>query len=641
MCGICGVFYFDPRRVPDPERVRAMCSVLNHRGPDGDGLEVLGSAALGHRRLSIIDLEHGAQPMFNEDRTVAIVFNGEIYNFRELRRRLEQHGHRFSTDHSDTETIIHLYEEKGERCVEDLRGMFAFAIWDSRRRRLVLARDRAGKKPLYYAVADGALWFASELKALLTIPEIRRTLNPRAVDLYLTHQYVPAPETIYREIKKLPQAHCMTVGADGAVHTERYWQVNYEPKLDIAESNAVHEAEAIVDEAVRLRLESDVPLGCFLSGGIDSSIIVALMRRHVAGTLRTFSIGFEEEEFNELPYARQVAERYETEHHEFTVKEDAAAVFGDLVWYFDEPYADMSAVPTYYLAKMTRQFVTVALNGDGGDESFAGYSRYHELPVVRRWWRIPSLVRRGLIGPGARILSAFAPHNPWLQDVRWVNALSLADPARRYVQSLMIFPDELKASLYTPAFAAQLPGESALEWMIGHYRRTELRTDIDRKLNTDVETYLPGDLLPKVDRTTMAFGLEGRSPFLDHHVMEFAARLPESVKFPAGHLKHLLKEMAKPLLPKGLIERKKHGFACPVGVWFRRDLKNLIHDALLSDRAASRSLFKPRVLKRMVSDHAAGRRDHSHRIWALLSLELWFRTFEDRTDLTSGPIRTD
>jgi len=615
-----------------------MCRVLAHRGPDGEGVEVVGSAGLGHRRLGIIDLEYGAQPMFNEDRTVAIVFNGEIYNFRDLRRRLEQSGHRFSTDHSDTETIVHLYEEKGERCVEDLQGMFAFAIWDSVRRRLFLARDRAGKKPLYYAVADGGLWFASEMKALLTVPEISRSLNPDAIDSFLTHQYVPAPATIYREIRKLPQAEWLTVDADGAVRTERYWRVEYEPKREVDESEAVREAEEVIEEAVRDRLESDVPLGCFLSGGIDSSIVVALMRRHVSGTLRTFSIGFEEEEFNELPYARQVAERYETEHHEFTVKADAAAVFGDLVWAFDEPYADMSAVPTYYLSKMTRRFVTVALNGDGGDESFAGYSRYHELPVVERWWRFPGVVRRGVIGPGARMLSALAPHSVWLQDVRWVNALSLDDPAKRYVQSLMIFPDLLKASLYTPAFAEQLPGRSALEWMASHYRREDVRTEIDRKLNTDVETYLPGDLLPKVDRTTMAFGLEGRSPFLDHRVMEFAGRLPASVKFPNRRLKHLLKEMAKPLLPEGLIERKKHGFACPVGVWFRRDLKGLIQEALLSGRLASRGMFRPRILETIVNDHAAGRRDHSHRIWALLSLELWFRTFEDRADPAAGPL---
>lgn len=616
-----------------------MCRAIAHRGPDGEGIEILGSAGLGHRRLSVIDLAGGAQPMFNEDRSIAIVFNGEIYNFRELRAALAARGHRLATDHSDTEAIVHLYEEQGAECLAQLRGMFALAIWDASRRRLLLARDRVGKKPLYYAEAGGALWFASEMKALLVNPEIPRRVNERAIHDFLTHQYVPAPATIYRDIRKLPAAHAL-VWEEGRIRVWRYWTLEYEPKLDISPAEAAERADALIDEATRLRLESDVPLGVFLSGGIDSSIVVAMARRHSSGTLRTFSIGFEEQGYNELPYARQVAERCETRHEERIVRADAARALPRLAWHFDEPYADMSAVPTLILAEMTRRQVTVALNGDGGDESFAGYERYRGLPVFRWWSRVPRLARAAMARPASHWLARRFPRSAFWGNVRYVNDLTLAGAAWRYAMTLTIFREEMKERMYTPDFARRVGPGSSLEWMLSEYRDARLREEIDRMLNCDVQTYLPGDLLPKVDRTTMAVGLEGRSPLLDHRVMEFAARLPGAVKFPGGRLKAVLKDVARPLLPAGLIERRKQGFSTPVGQWFRGELRDLAHDLLLSERSVRRGLFRRSFLENLMREHENGRQSHKHRIWALMCLEMWFRTFEDRSaaEIPQGPI---
>ncbi|MCX7016025.1 MAG: asparagine synthase (glutamine-hydrolyzing) [Candidatus Sumerlaeota bacterium] len=637
MCGICGVVYADPKRRPDEGLLRRMCDLLAHRGPDGEGVEILGEAGLGHRRLIVIDPAGGAQPMFNEDHSVAIVFNGEIYNFRELRARLAQGGHRLATDHSDTEAILHLYEDRGVDCLQDLRGMFAFALWDARRHRLFLARDRAGKKPLYYAVADGALWFASEMKALLAVSAIPRRVSARAIHDFLTHQYVPAPQTIFQDIQKLPQAHYLT-WENGRVEIGRYWQLNYEPKAAVSEAEALRQADALIEEAVRLRLESDVPLGVFLSGGIDSSLTVAMMRRHVSGPLKTFSIGFEEEGYSELPYARQVAKRYETEHEEFVVRADAARALPKLVWHFDEPFADMAAVPTLYLSEMTRRRVTVALNGDGGDELFAGYERYRGLHVFRWWQRVPEWFRRYVFAGPSRWASRAFPGSAFLGNVRYVNDTTLADPAWRYTARLLIFREDQKDRLYTPEFARAVGPGSSLDWMIGHYNRADLKAEVDRMMNCDVETYLPGDLLPKVDRTTMAYGLEGRSPLLDHKVMEFGAALPAEIKFPQQRLKKLLRKLAEPLLPPGLTERPKRGFSTPLGIWFKRDLKDLTRELIVSDRAVRRGLFRRSVLERMLRDHETGRDNHHHRLWALMCLETWFRTFVDRADISGGPI---
>lgn len=605
-----------------------MCSRIAHRGPDGESVAVMGQAALGHRRLAVIDPLTGEQPMFNEDRSIALVFNGAIYNFRELRSRLERKGHRFRSDHSDTETIVHLYEERGVDCVHDLHGMFAFALWDANRRRLLLARDRVGKKPLYYMQHDGGLWFASELKALLAVEGCLRDINHDAIHDYLTYQYVPAPQTIYRDVFKLPPANLL-LWENGGCQSQRYWQLQYEPKKTITHDEAIEQTEALIENAVKGRLEADVPLGCFLSGGVDSSLIVALMRRHSSGPLSTFSIGFEEEGYNELPYAREVARRFATDHHEFVVKGDAARLLPRLAWHFDEPYADMSAVPMFYLAEQTRAHVTVALNGDGGDESFAGYERYRNLPVFRHWAKLPSAFRSAIVEPLAQTISRAFPENTLLANVHYVNQITLAEPAWRYAAMMIMFREDMKERMYSPEFSRQIAGRSSLDWMISHYNRSDLPEEIDRRMNCDIETYLPGDLLPKVDRTTMAVGLEGRSPLLDHRVMEFAAALPASIKMRGGILKALLKDVAARHLDRKFVERKKHGFSTPLGIWFRGDLQDLMRDLLLSEKS-QRGLFRPEFIQKMVQDHLSGRTNHHHRLWVLMCLEMWFRVFEDR-----------
>ena len=638
MCGICGVFHFDSQRLVEEATLRRMASLIAHRGPDGEGVALLGQTGLAHRRLAIIDLSTGDQPMYNEDRALCLVFNGEIYNFKTLREELQAKGHVFTT-RSDTEVILHLYEEMGERCVDKLRGMFAFALWDSRNRRLFLARDRAGKKPLYYCIFNGAFYFASEMKALFAIEGLPRELRPRSIHEYLTHQYVPPPNTIFKKVFKLPHAHCMFV--EGSCPEPRpYWRLDYEPKIAVDETDALEHCEALIDESVKLRLESDVPLGCFLSGGIDSSLIVAMMRRHITGPLRTFSIGFEHEEYNELPFARQIAERYETEHEEFVVKADAVSALPKLVWHFDEPFADPAALPTLYLSEMTRRHVTVALNGDGGDESFAGYMRHfdtNDQPLVR-WKKLPASFRRFVCRPLFHGLDAFIPNRWEFAKARSLNAASLAEPETRFVQQLSLFPDWMKQRIYTSEFAAEVGG-SATGWMQGFYCEPEAQAALDKKLHTETMSHLPEALLPKVDRTTMAVGLEGRSPLLDQELMSYAARLPVSLKTGNGETKYLLRKLAAAHLPHDLIWRKKQGFGVPLGDWLRKELKDVGRELLLSERSISRGFFQRSELDILLRLNEAKHPHQGRRLWGLMFLEVWCRTFLDRTDIGSGPIR--
>ena len=637
MCGICGYYAFNADGFEDAESLNQMAAMLTHRGPDGQGIAILDNVGLAHRRLKVIDLETGDQPMFNEDRSISVVFNGEIYNFRDLRTELQALGHVFSSA-SDTEVIVHLYEEYGTQCVDHMRGMFAFALWDSRQRVLFIARDRAGKKPLYYCRHKGVFWFASEMKALLAVEGIPRKLRTQSVHEYLMYQCVPPPNTMFEGISKLSHGHYLTVTPE-ATEARQYWRLNYEPKLNVSEPEAVERCEQLIDESVRLRLESDVPLGVFLSGGVDSSLIVAMMRRHVAGELRTFSIGFEHEQYNELPFAREVAEQYETLHEEFVVRADAAAALPKLVWHFDEPFGDMAALPTYYLSEMTRRHVTVALNGDGGDESFAGYNRYAGwFPSYRLWKKTPALFRRYSFGPLVKALSALCPERWFLAKLDFINTTSLADPAFAYCQMLVLFREWLRERLYTPEFAAGTVSDESLVWMENHYGAANLSTPIDRMLNTDVNTYLAEVLLPKVDRTTMAFGLEGRSPLLDQELMAYAASLPASIKFPDAKQKNLLKKVAEPLLPQSLLTRKKQGFATPMNSWLRNGLHGLARELLLSDRAVERGFFKRSALEKIFSEEESGRWNHGHRIWMLMFLEMWCRTFLDRQDIRSGPL---
>jgi asparagine synthase (glutamine-hydrolysing) len=628
MCGICGILNFDPAAPVDPAVLKGMADLLAHRGPDGEGFHRDGPLGLGHRRLAIIDLsEAAAHPLPNEDETVWIVFNGEIYNFQALREELLGRGHVFRSK-GDTETILHLYEEEGPACVRRLRGMFAFALWDARRRELVLARDRLGKKPLCYWHRPGrGFAFASEPKAFLADPEFRAEPDPAALHLYLTYQYVPAPRSAFRGVAKVPPAHVLRV-RDGRVHLERYWTLPFAPKRPGREADLAEELRARVTEAVRLRLISDVPLGAFLSGGVDSGAVVALMAGLNVGPVKTFSVGFVEPEYDELRYARQVAERFGTEHHEAVVRPDAVAILPKLVWHYNEPFADSSAVPSLYLAEMTRRHVTVALNGDGGDEAFAGYLRYRAARLARAFAAAPPPIRRAL--EAAAAVPAGRAKGLAARTQRFLRGAGL-DPVRRYAVWMSHFDDEQKAALCTPEFLARAEGAgtgflAAAFAAAGGAGAADPR---DVLLSVDVATYLPEDLLVKMDIATMAFGLEARSPLLDHEVMEFAAALPPGLKLRGGTGKYLLKRAFADRLPPALLHRRKMGFGVPLDHWFRHELRDLAHDTLLGPRARTRGLFRPEAVARLLEEHTRGRAAWQYHLWNLLVLELWFQTFID------------
>ncbi|MBD3306531.1 asparagine synthase (glutamine-hydrolyzing) [candidate division KSB3 bacterium] len=622
VCGICGKIVRDPHAQIAEADIRRMCAVLRHRGPDESGVHVQGQFGLGHQRLSIIDLTTGQQPMCNARRDLWIVFNGEIYNFAELRADLETQGYRFRSQ-SDTEVILHLYDAYGLACVHHLRGMFAFGIWDARAQRLVLVRDRVGQKPLFYRLTDESIAFASEIKALLEDRTVPRALNLTAMHHYLTYQYVPPPETMFQGILKLPPAHTL-LWEGGKVRLERYWQLSYVPKVQMEESEILAALTDLLQESVRLRMISDVPIGAFLSGGIDSSLVVAMMAQASTQPVNTFSIGFKEEEFNELPYARMIAERYQTDHHEFIVEPDAVDILPKLIWHFDEPFGDSSAIPTYYVAQMTSQSVKVALNGDGGDESFAGYLRYLSYTLVRLYRLLPKLFRQRICAP---LFAHLKGVHPLFRRLHYVNNLSLESQYHLYARTMTIFDQRLKAELYTDDVRSQVEALDSLDYMLAYLTGDSVSHLTDRMLYSDVMTYLPGDLLVKVDRMTMAHSLEGRSPFLDHRLMEFAAALPAHFKLRGTRLKFLLKQVGERWLPPEILKRTKQGFGVPIGQWFRHELRDLLADSLLSSTLARDGIINPDTLHRLFHEHQTGIQDHRHRLWVFLNLELWYRTF--------------
>jgi asparagine synthase (glutamine-hydrolysing) len=626
MCGIAGRANVSTGRPVAPELIAAMTGLLSHRGPDGDGVVVRDAAGLGHRRLAVIDLSpSAAQPMASDDERCWITFNGEIYNYQELRAALERRGHRFRSQ-SDTEVILHLYQERGAALVEDLRGMFAFAIWDEARQELFAARDRIGKKPFYYWIDRDGLAFASEPKAFLADPSFEPRPNLQGIWDYLTYQYVPAPASGFEGVLKLPPGHTLTASRDG-VRVARYWRLSYATKFRGSPGEAREALEAELETAARLRLIADVPLGAFLSGGVDSSLVVALMARAGARPIRTFSIGFDEAAYNELPFAREVAERFGTEHHEFVVRPDALAVLPALIWHYNEPYADSSAIPTYYLARETRRHVTVALNGDGGDESFGGYDRYQANRLARVFDAVPLGVRRALARAVAR-LPAGPVRSLRRRAIRLLEAA--AQPReRRYARWITHFDPETKARLCTPDFA-RAGGRDSVDLLLEWYRASDAPDFVDATLDVDAHTYLPDDLLVKVDIASMAHGLEARSPLLDHRVMELAASLPSSFKLRGLEKKWILKRVARGLVPERVLTRPKMGFGVPIDVWLKRELREMVEDVLFSRAARSRGYFDAAVVRRLVDDHVGGRRDRHFQIWNLLMLELWHQTFIDR-----------
>jgi asparagine synthase (glutamine-hydrolysing) len=629
MCGITGIVRRGGRSV-DGDVLAAMCEAIRHRGPDDDGFYLRESVGLAMRRLAIIDLAHGQQPIANEDESAWIVFNGEIYNYLDLRERLEKLGHTFRTN-SDTEAIVHAYEQYGADCPKYLRGMFAFAIWDERKEELFLARDRVGKKPVLYSLTStGQFVFGSEFSALLAHPDVSRDVDETALHHYLTFMCVPAPLTAYRAIRKLEPGHSLRYTRDGEIKTERYWEPNFNRKEKWSEEEAGERAVAVLREAVRVRLMSEVPLGAFLSGGIDSSAVVALMSEESSSPVKTFSIGFEEQDFSELHHARRVAEHVGAEHHEFIVRPDAMEVLPTLVEHYGEPYADSSAIPTYYVSRETRRHVTVALNGDGGDECFAGYERYAAMRLAETYRRVPSALREGFIRQAINLLPSSELRRSRVRDIKRFAASASLPAVERYLRWVSVFDHEAKDSLYTPEFRARMTPHHAADFLAPWFARANGAGVVDAALLADTMTYLPNDLLVKVDIASMANSLEARAPFLDHHVIEFAASLPEALKLRGRTTKYLLKKVLRKLLPAENLDRRKQGFGVPIGHWFRGEMQPFLRETLLSEKSLRRGLFKPEAVRRLVEEHATGQRDHAHRLWTLLMLELWFGRFIDR-----------
>jgi asparagine synthase (glutamine-hydrolysing) len=624
MCGIAGKV--GSERI-DAALIAEMSAVLEHRGPDAGGSFVDDGAGLGVRRLAIIDVETGDQPVFNEDRSALVILNGEIYNYVELREQLERRGHRFRTK-SDTEVIVHLYEDHGAECVQQLRGMFAFAVWDRRNRRLLLARDRLGKKPLYYAQRGDTLWFGSEVRALLQDPELPREADHESIDAYLQLQYVPNPRSAFLGVSKLAPAHTLTWQA-GNAEARRYWRLSYAPAEEpLEEGEACERIRDGLMEATRLRLRSDVPLGAFLSGGIDSSAVVAAMARQSQSRVRTFSIGFDERRFDERPYARLVAEAFDTEHQEFVVRPDAMGIVPRIAWHYGEPFADHSAIPTLQLAELTSRHVKVALNGDGGDENFAGYARYRAGAFAFRLARLPEVPRRGVAT--ALRLTARAPlKHARRRRLERMSEAMLAPRGERFATWLAFFTRPELDRLYTPDFRESLSPFSVGRLIDDLMGASDADSLTNTLLDADIQTYLAGDLLVKMDIATMAHSLEVRSPLLDQEFMSLAASLPASLKLHRGDHKRIFKKAVAPLLPKQILARPKMGFTVPLAHWFRDELSELPREVLLDEVATGRGIFRPDGVRELIDDHVAGRADNANRIWALVQLELWFRTFID------------
>jgi asparagine synthase (glutamine-hydrolysing) len=627
MCGICGIFEFERRDQIPKELVHRMSDTIIHRGPDDEGLYAGPGVGLGFRRLSIIDVSGGHQPIANEDESLWVMLNGEIYNYPELRQELEARGHRFST-HSDTETIVHLYEEYGENCFRRLRGMFAIVIWDSRNRKLLLARDRVGKKPLFYEANERRIVFASELKALLAAGGIDQTIDPQALADYFSFGYVPAPKTIYRSVRKVLPGHYLVASA-GELREVCYWDLSYSKLDSRTEEEWCESLKHELCEATRVRLMSDVPLGAFLSGGMDSSSIVAMMSHLLKRPVATCSIGFKEKEYDEAKYARRVANFYGADHHEQIVEPNALDILSKLVWHYDEPFADSSAIPTYYVSKVAREHVTVALGGDGGDENFAGYRRYYFDQLENRMRRyVPSGVRHGLFGPLGRWYPALAWAPRVFRAKATLQSLSRS-PLEGYFNSISIFRLADKQRLFTRDFQKALGGYESLGVLQQHYDRAETPDLLTRIQYVDFKTYLPDDILAKVDRASMAVSLEVRAPLLDHKLIEFVATIPSDLKLRGRCGKYIFKKAMAPLLPPEVLKRRKQGFAVPLNRWFREELRDLAHETLLG---SDDGILNPEFLKTIWNQHQRGTHDRSAHLWAVLMYRKWKETFQTQVN---------
>lgn len=623
MCGIAGILNLDASRIAPADVLERMLQSIVHRGPDDDGRLVDGELAMGMRRLSIIDLADGKQPIFDESGRYAVVFNGEIYNYRELREQLISRGHTLKT-HSDTEVIVHLYEEFGKECLAHLRGMFAFAVWDSRNRELFVARDRLGIKPLYYAERGGTLIFGSEVKALLQHPELSASLDRRALSDYLSLKYVPAPRTLFDGVRALPPGHYL-IARQGKLEIQEYWTLSFQkPETPKSEAEYLEELELLLRESVRLRLRSDVPFGAFLSGGVDSSIIVALMADELNEPVKTFSVGFAGSEGNdELPYAKIVADRFGCEHHTLAISSDDFLQHAERVLcHLDQPIADQATVATHMVASLARQHVKMVLTGEGGDELFAGYARYEGeqySPWTRHW---PDFVGKAVRG-GASML-------PGMRRAKIaINALTIRDEATRFANWFPMFSDDAKASLLDQWSAEESSG--ARHVFDRYLRECDATEPLDRMLYCDTKSWLVDYLLLRGDKLTMANSLEARVPLLDHKLVEFAAQLPTNLKLRGKTRKYLLKQLGSKLLPDSIIHRKKQGFPIPIERWIRNEARPLVRDMLSEESLQRRGLFNPKVVQSLIQRHESNYADHATEIWGLVSIEMWLRQFVDQS----------
>ena len=643
MCGISGVYRWDGKPV-DPGQLKRMSDCIAHRGPDDEGFYASpagpATVGLGFRRLAIIDLSGGHQPMTSASGRLRIVFNGEIYNYRELRMELEKRGCKFNT-RSDTEVILNAYEVFGKDCVRRLRGMFAFAIWDEREKSLFLARDRAGKKPLFYARKGQALYFASEMKALLKSGEIARDVNLHAIPLYLAYQFIPSPATILSGVERLPPAHWLFCDAKGNLKTERYWTLPRAPHFEDDIPKLCEELREKLEEATRIRLVSDVPLGAFLSGGIDSSAVVGYMAKNSSSPVKTFSIGFEEQDFSELEHARKVAKHFGTDHHEFVVKPDAAEVLPKLAWHYDQPFADPSALPSYYVARETRKHVTVALNGDGGDESFGGYLRYQaDLIFQSLFSHLPKPLRGSMAKWTLSVPSSWQDKH-LVRRIMKAGGLLASTPEEFNYRLFAYFDQSSMLEVLSGPALNYCREKDPYSYFADLYGRSDSPEFLDRVFACDTEGYLPDCLLVKMDIASMANSLEARSPFLDHELMEFAARIPPKLKVKWNGGKWILKEALKDFLPPEILNRRKMGFGIPLNKWFRGPLNGFLKDHLLSGPIRHRGIFQMRALEKLIEEHETGKRDHGYKLWALLMFELWAQVYLDNKGIPESKSKGD
>jgi asparagine synthase (glutamine-hydrolysing) len=623
MCGLTGIFEYERLTEIPKELVHRMNETIVHRGPDDEGIFVGPGIGLGFRRLSIIDVSGGHQPISNEDGSIWVMLNGEIYNYPELRKELLQRGHTLAT-RSDTETIVHLYEEYGEDCFAKLHGMFAIVLWDARQRRLLMARDRVGKKPLFYSADRQRVLFGSELKALLAADGLSRDIDSQALSDYFSFGYIPAPKTIYRSVRKVLPGNYIVVSGNGSLEEKPYWDLSFRETEDCSEAVWCERICHQLCEATRVRLMSDVPLGAFLSGGIDSSSVVAMMAHLMNQPVTTCAIGFDVPEFDESKFARQVAERFHTEHHEQVVQPDALTIVDTLAWHYDEPFADSSAIPTYYVSAIARQHVTVALGGDGGDENFAGYRRYlFDVAENRVRARIPAGIRASIFGP----LGRWYPGLAWAPRIFRAKATfqSLAcNPLEGYFNSISIFRPAEKPKLFLEDFCDHLKGYDSIEVLRQYYNRADTQDPLSRIQYVDIKTYLTDDILTKVDRASMAVSLEVRAPLLDHQLMEMTARIPASLKLRAREGKYILKKAMEPVLPHDILYRSKQGFAVPLAHWFRNELKEMARETIFGVRDG---ILNPQYLEKIWTEHQRESFDRSAYLWAALMFRKWQQVF--------------